>query len=99
MFAHRFLLRAVVLVLAVAAALYGQATTGQFGGTVTDASGASVPNAKVTVTNTGTGASRTVTTDQTGTYLAPLLPPGAYDVSAEAAGFKKVVQSNVELQV
>lgn len=99
MSAHRFVLRAVVLVLAVTAALYGQATTGQFSGTVTDASGALIPNAKVTVTNTGTGASRAVTTDQTGTYLAPLLPPGAYNISAEAPGFKKEVQSNVELQV
>jgi hypothetical protein len=99
MFAHRFLLRAVAVVLAAAGAMYGQATTGQFSGTVTDASGASVPNAKVTVTNPGTGATRIVTTDQTGTYLAPLLPPGAYNISAEAPGFKKVVQSNVELQV
>lgn len=99
MSAHGFLLRAVVSVLAVAGALYGQATTGQFGGTITDPSGASIPNAKVTVTNAGTGASRAVTTDQTGTYLAPLLQPGAYNISAEAPGFKKVVQSNVELQV
>src|SRR5579884_496724 len=99
MSAHRLLLRAVVFVLAATGAVYGQATTGQFSGTVTDASGALIPNAKVTVTNTGTGASRVVTTDQTGTYLAPLLQPGAYDVSAEAPGFKKVVQSNVELQV
>jgi hypothetical protein len=92
-------MRAAIIALAVAGILYGQATTGQFGGTVTDVSGGSIPNARITVTNSGTGAARSVTTDQTGAYLVPLLPPGAYNVSAEAPGFKKVVQSNVELQV
>ncbi|HWD97522.1 MAG TPA: carboxypeptidase-like regulatory domain-containing protein, partial [Bryobacteraceae bacterium] len=99
MSAHAYSLRGVVLAFALAGVLYGQATTGQFGGTVTDVSGGSIPNAKVTVTNSGTGATRSVTTDQTGGYLVPLLPPGAYNVSAEAPGFKKEVQSAVELQV
>ena len=91
--------RVPLLVLAITVVAWGQATTGQFSGTITDASGGSIPNASVTVTNTGTGAARTATTDQTGAYLVAQLPPGSYDIAASAAGFKKVVQSAVELQV
>ncbi len=99
MFAASRLLRTALFAFACTALAYGQATTGQFSGIVTDSSGGSVPNAKVTVTNTGTGAVRTTSTDQSGAYLVTQLPPGSYDISAEASGFKKVVQSAVELQV
>ncbi|HKD08888.1 MAG TPA: carboxypeptidase regulatory-like domain-containing protein [Bryobacteraceae bacterium] len=91
--------RPAILVLVAVALAFGQATTGQFSGTVTDASGGSVPNAKVTVTNTGTGAARSVTTDQTGGYLIAQLPPGTYDITAEAPGFKKEAQRAADLQV
>jgi hypothetical protein len=61
-------------------------------GRVTDASGAVVPNAKVTVTNSGTNEMRTVTTNDEGEYTIPQLPPGDYALTAEQAGFKKLVQ-------
>ena len=66
-------------------------------GTVTDSSGAVVPNAKVTTTNLDTNRPSTVTTDQKGEYTARDLAPGKYDVAAEAIGFKKTVVKSVEL--
>ena len=66
------------------------AGTGALTGTVTDSSGAVVPNATVTATSTETGQARTATTGTDGTYRIGLLPPGNYRVTFEAAGFKGV---------
>ena len=64
-----------------------QEVTGNILGTVTDESGAAIPNAKVTVTNTDRNqVVRELTTNETGGYLAPLLPLGKYDVAVEGAG-------------
>ncbi|MES1257987.1 MAG: TonB-dependent receptor [Acidobacteriota bacterium] len=90
--------RFVCLVI-LAAVLYGQTSTGEFSGFVTDASGAVVANAKVTATSAETGASREVTTDSGGSYVITFLQPGRYNLSAEAPGFRKIIQSNVELRV
>src|SRR5438067_811752 len=87
------LLLATVLLLALSA--MAQVQNGQFVGTVTDPSGASVPNAKVTVTNLGTNYSITVTTSQTGNYGASQLPPGSYKMTVEATGFKTVSNTNL----
>src|SRR5438477_10032475 len=76
-----------------------QTSTGEFNGTVTDASGALVANAKVTATSTETGAAREITTDRGGSYVITLLPPGFYNLAAEAPGFRRTVQNNVELRV
>ncbi len=92
----RFLL---IALLSVAAA-FGQVATAELSGQVMDASGAAVPNAKVSATNTETGvAAREVTTDAEGLYILTLLPPGNYNLAAEAAGFRRTVQSNITLQV
>ncbi len=81
------LLRSIpVLALAVVAAL-GQ-TTGEIRGTVTDATGASVANAKVLVMNRATGESRTLDTDAEGRFAAPLLAIGEYEIRVEKAGFR-----------
>jgi outer membrane receptor protein involved in Fe transport len=89
---------ALLLVLSPYAA--AQEITGTILGTVTDNSGAVVPNAKVTVTNTDRGAvARTAKTNSAGTYNAPLLPVGHYSVSIEAPGFQKVVETNIMLNV
>jgi outer membrane receptor protein involved in Fe transport len=61
--------------------------TGNLRGSVTDASGASVANAKVTLTNTGTRQERTQTTGASGEFAFELLPIGQYSVKAEASGF------------
>jgi Carboxypeptidase regulatory-like domain len=68
-------------------------------GTVADQSGAVVPNATVTLTNTSTGASRSVTTNQAGSYNAPDLPIGTYTVKVDAPGFKTYEQQNVSVNV
>jgi Carboxypeptidase regulatory-like domain len=68
-------------------------------GVVMDASGGVLTNVEVTVTNTGTNLSKSVTTNESGRYLLPGLKPGVYSVSALLAGFKKYVNSAVTLQV
>jgi hypothetical protein len=77
---------------------FAQASAGVTG-TVTDPSGAVVPDAKVTVTNQGTSLSEKTTTSSTGTYSFKGLTPGKYNVTVEAAGFKKGEQSDVTVEV
>jgi hypothetical protein len=72
-----------------------QAVSGTILGTVKDSSGGAVPGATVVLVNTRTGYSRSVVTDALGEYTAPLVPTGAYTVSAELTGFKKVSRTNV----
>jgi hypothetical protein len=69
--------------------------TGDVQGTVLDESGAGVPNVKVTIKNVGTGATRVVTTNQSGEYSAPQMEIGDYLVTVEKDGFKKFTQSIV----
>lgn len=68
-------------------------------GTVTDASGATVPDASIQVKNTGTGASRTVNTDDVGRYRIAELSIGNYDAIASKTGFQTVAHNNVTLNV
>ena len=68
-------------------------------GTVKDPSGGTVPRATVTVTNVGTNISVTTETDEMGLYTAPSLRAGEYSVTAESAGFSKVVRTGVILRV
>src|SRR6185295_11040791 len=82
---------------AVTGLLYGQAVTGSMLGTVTDSSGATVPNAKVTITETNTGLSRSIETNSNGYFSFPTLEPGMYRVTVEHAGFRKDVKEGVEL--
>ena len=77
-----------------------QDATGRIAGTVTDPSGGIVPNATVTVTNTGTGVARQTTTDKQGYYQVLELPIGRYSVTAEATGFShKVVGARNPLEI
>ena len=70
--------------------LNGQDTTGSIAGTVQDPSGAGVPNAKITITDTERNLiARSLTTGAAGDYSAALLPAGVYSIAVEAAGFKK----------
>src|SRR5205807_2261631 len=68
-------------------------------GETRDTSGAVIPEAKITATNTGTNAQRTAVTNTAGEYAFPSLPPGVYNVKAEKPGFKSLVRSQVEIQV
>src|SRR2546426_2269299 len=84
-----------LLLLALSAA--GQVQNGTFTGTVTDPSGATIPNAKVTVTNLGTNLSVTTTTNSDGLYSVRDLPVGTYKITAEAKGFKTISNSGITL--
>jgi hypothetical protein len=93
------LLLALLLSLwtAAAAAAQGQAINGTIEGTVADDSGAVLPGVTVTVTNIDTGGTRVAVTNESGVYRAPLLPLGAYRVSAELQGFRKYEQTGIML--
>jgi hypothetical protein len=77
----------------------GQAVTGTILGRVADTSGAVIPGAKVTVTQTETGFTRTLITDAKGEYTAPSVPTGTYTVTGELTGFKTVSLANIHLGV
>jgi hypothetical protein len=92
--------RFVTGLLLFTAVLFSQTTTSQeISGLVQDSSGAVVPNATVTVKNTQTGLARTTQSNDAGLYVVSNLPIGTYDISAEAAGFKKFVTTGVVLDV
>jgi Carboxypeptidase regulatory-like domain len=74
-------------------------TTAQVAGTVSDASGAAVPDAQVQITDTDTNAVRTVETAGDGTYDFPNLPIGPYRLEVSKQGFTKYVQAGIVLQV
>lgn len=78
----------------------GQATyQAQLQGTVTDATGAAVPGATVTITEVATNISQTVHTGADGTYILRALRPSTYTVKVEATGFGAIQQTNVVLEV
>ena len=72
---------------------------GSIAGTVTDAQGAVVQNATVTVRNLATNASRTGMTNNDGQYRVLQLQPGVYEVKASATNFKQSVLGNIQVQV
>src|SRR2546421_2710785 len=84
----------LVLMICGALSVQGQTIFGRISGTVQDKSGAVVPNATVTVTNTGTNLVRTATTDGDGFYTLTNLPVGTYNVAAEQKGFKQVMRGD-----
>ncbi len=93
----RFLFVLLVAIIAFSASTFAQQTT--IVGTVTDPSGAAVPNVAVTVTNVGTGASRTFPTNDSGQFAAVDLQVGHYVVKAEAKGFKVAEQKDIVLTI
>src|ERR1035441_2573538 len=77
---------------------YGQETA-SIVGTVTDPTGAAVPSAKVTITNTDTGLVRPTTSNASGSFAAHELSIGRYSVRVEAAGFKSSERTGITLNV
>src|SRR5712671_2713007 len=88
-------LTGVALLLACGSGIsaWGQTDRGTITGTVTDSSGAVVPNAKVTAKATTTGGERSTTTSGEGDYTIPELPAAPYQVTVEAQGFKNSTES------
>ncbi len=76
-----------------------QITTGTIQGTVVDANGAVVPGANVEIKNINTGFTRTLTTDEEGRFVAPLLQPGNYSVTVSKPGFATTVLPDTALTV
>ena len=89
----------IVLFLLLLPVSFGQAVNATLVGTVTDASGASVANANITLTETNTNITKTGTSNESGNFTFPDLPPGIYSVTAEIAGFKKETRRGVEVVV
>src|SRR5262245_62729285 len=85
---------AIIFILAGVA--FGQ-SDGSITGQVKDSAGAAVAGAAVRIVNPANGVSRTATTDADGIFVAPQLPPGAYTISVEKQGFKRVEKGNVIL--
>ncbi len=80
------------------ACLHAQAVSGTIVGTVTDATGALVANAQVTITLTGQSAVHSSITNGSGNFTEPDLPSGTYTVTVVALGFKKETRENIALQ-
>src|SRR5664279_1574459 len=88
------------LAMVLAASLcFGQTQSARLQGTVHDASGAIVPNAKVVAVHNATKDSSEATTNSSGLYVLPVLRPGTYTLTVEAAGFSKSVVTGIELAV
>ena len=94
-----WLLILCVAILAIPAPVWAQINTATLTGTVVDASGASVPDADVTVQNLDTGAARTTKTSSSGEYAVPSLGPGKYEIIVAKSGFSTLTQTGIVLQV
>src|ERR1035438_8712900 len=88
-----------VLLLLTAGFGYSQSVNATLLGTVTDSSGAVVPNAKIVLTEVGTGVNRSGQSNESGNYTYPNLPPGQYSVTVEAAGFKKETRKDIAVLI
>ncbi len=95
----RSICASVALFFLAACSSFGQAVNATILGTVSDISGASVANAKVTVTETNTATSRTANSNESGNYTFPNVPPGTYSVSVELTGFKRELRNGVPVPV
>ncbi len=86
-----------LLAVVCAAVLFGQADRGSIRGTVTDATGAVVPGANIRVVKIDTGIAIATQSNEAGDYTVPALQAGRYRVEVQAEGFKRFVQTDVNL--
>src|SRR5215471_2048491 len=89
----------VLALLLLGVTFFASAQEGTIVGTVTDPSGAAIPNVTVTITQVETGHTRTYTTNDTGQYVAASLPIGHYDLKATSTGFKVEATTGIVLNV
>jgi hypothetical protein len=92
-------IRAISVFLFSTLLLLAQLNRGSITGTVTDNSGSVIPNVKIGIRNTATGAVYQSVTNENGQYSAPNLPTGTYAITFEAPNFKKSERKDVELSV
>ncbi|MCX6636662.1 MAG: TonB-dependent receptor [Acidobacteria bacterium] len=88
----------LLVVLALSCAASGQEVRASLTGTVTDSTGAAVAGAAVNVTSLATNAVATAKSNESGSFLTSYLAPGQYQMTVEAAGFKKFIRQNIVLQ-
>src|SRR4051812_13196478 len=88
-----------VICLFTASNVIAQSTAGRFSGTVTDPSGTSVPQVRVTALNTETGQKLVETTNMQGQFVLYPLAPGTYDVTAQKEGFTTFALSGLKVDV
>ncbi|WP_263356080.1 TonB-dependent receptor [Acidicapsa ligni] len=97
------MIRTLFLVTLIALCFGGitqaQVTGARLQGTVVDPTGATIAQAKVVVTNSGTNQVFNVVTNEHGTYAIPTLQPGTYQVATSATGFASVVQTGITLTI
>lgn len=97
--ARLMILCSAVALLFVAGASAQIAGTANIAGTVSDSTGAVIPNASVTLTSQATQVKRTTTSNGAGSYLFPGIPIGRYNIEVAAPGFKTYVQTGIVLEV
>jgi hypothetical protein len=90
---------AVLITMGATAAAYGQAVNGTLLGTITDASGAVVSGATVTITEVNTNLARSTVTNESGNFVFGNLERGTYRVEVQAAGFKKAIRDKADVLV
>src|SRR3954469_269364 len=89
----------LVACLAAAFSLLAQSDRGAITGTISDASGALIPGAKITLTNSATGFKTDTVSTGTGNYTLAGLPVGTYTLDVEHSGFSRYEQLNIAVQV
>src|ERR1051325_3237316 len=94
-------MKLLFLACVFAAGVFAQSQIGgaSLNGTVTDASGAAVPNAKIALTNPATGFTRNTQTSDAGLYVFTGLPVGQYDLTIDAQGFRSIKRTGLQLEV
>src|SRR6516162_2710702 len=95
----RRVIRGLVCLLSVCAAVLAQTSTAQITGTIKDETGSAIPGAEVHATQAATGAVRNVISGADGTYVLANLPVGPYTLEVSKEGFSKFVQTGIVLQV
>ncbi len=95
----RFCLTASLLIMLLPGLVLGQLATGSIAGLVTDPNGAVVPAAKVVATDVARQTKYEAITSEAGVYIFPTLPVGAYTITVEVTGFKRLTRTGVEVRV
>jgi uncharacterized surface anchored protein len=95
----RSLVRLALTASLLAPALWGQANNALVTGVVTDDTDAAIPGAKIVVRNVDQGIDRTMETNEEGVYTIVNLPPGRYQLTVEAEGFRSYVQQGITLRI
>jgi len=87
-----------LVLLVFSSAVFAQSNTGTITGTVFDQSQAVMNGVKITATNLGTNVAQTATTNTDGVYSIPALEPGAYRLTLEKAGFRKLIREPITVE-